>query len=63
MSVKRHLDLVGIREIADRLGVRTQTASAWRYRGLLPEPEWEVSGRAVWRWKVIRRWADQTGRR
>lgn len=54
---------VGVLEIADRLGVKQQTVAMWKYRGLLPEPKWVVSGSPAWDWKDIERWADETGRR
>lgn len=58
----RDPDPVGIAEIAQRLGVKRQTASQWRLRGLLPEPDWTRSGVALWRWERIAEWAEQTGR-
>ena len=56
------LRIVGIKEIAERLGVAQQTAAVWRFRGLLPEPEGYVSGMPAWRWVTIWRWARRTGR-
>src|ERR1700683_2689390 len=56
------LDIVGLKEIAERLGVRQQTAAAWRYRGLLPIEEGTVSGAPAWAWPTIHRWAKDTGR-
>jgi hypothetical protein len=55
-------DIVGIKEIAERLNVRQQTAAQWRHRGILPEPEGTVSGAPAWRWVTIERWARATGR-
>lgn len=49
-------------EIADRLGVKQQTVAMWKYRGILPEPQWIVSGMPAWDWKDIERWAKETGR-
>lgn len=57
------MEPVGVAEIADRLDVRQQTVSMWKYRGLLPEPRWTVSGMPAWDWKDIERWARDTGRR
>lgn len=54
--------LQGLGEIAERLGVRQQTVAMWRYRGLLPEPSWTVSGLPAWDWPDIARWAVATGR-
>ena len=56
------LDLVGLLEIADRLGVAHQTVRQWRRRGLLPAPSWVVSGVPIWEWTTIRTWAQTTGR-
>jgi hypothetical protein len=41
------LDIVGVKEIAERLGVKPQTAAAWRHRGLLPPPEGTVGAGVV----------------
>lgn len=68
MDVKRYataelvLEIVGLKEIAERLGVKPQTAAAWRHRGLLPPPDGTVSGAPAWRWEVIEDWARHTGR-
>jgi hypothetical protein len=56
------LDLVGEKEIADRLGVQPGTVHQWRKRDLLPEPTAEVSGVPVWEWSTIDAWARATGR-
>jgi hypothetical protein len=56
------IDIVGLKEMAERLGVKQQTAAAWRHRGLLPPPEGTVSGAPAWTWATIERWAIQTGR-
>lgn len=55
-------DPVGIKEIADRLGVRPQTSAMWKFRGLLPDPAYKVSGMPAWEWRIIERWAHKTGR-
>ncbi len=61
-AVNESLDVVGIREIAQRLGVKPQTAATWRVRGLLPAEEGTVSGAPCWRWSTIEAWAAATGR-
>jgi hypothetical protein len=53
---------VGLAEMAERLGVKAQTARMWRHRNLLPEPEWTVSGQPAWNWSTIEEWARSTGR-
>lgn len=55
-------DIVDVGDIAERLGVKQSTVHVWRYRNLLPEPEWDISGQPAWRWVTIRKWAEQTGR-
>ncbi|MCW3019151.1 MAG: hypothetical protein JWN10_1459 [Solirubrobacterales bacterium] len=56
------VELCGPDEIAARLGVRPNTVSMWRARGLLPEPIATVSRVPVWPWALIRAWADASGR-
>jgi hypothetical protein len=53
---------VGLAEIADRLGVKRQTAAVWRTRKVLPDPKWTVSGAPAWNWPDIAAWARETGR-
>lgn len=53
---------VGSQEIAARLGVRRETVAMWRYRGLLPEPKWTVSGNPAWTWRTIEAWARASSR-
>lgn len=53
---------VGLADIALRLGVEPQTARNWRTRGVLPPPEWTVSGSPAWSWSTIEAWARETGR-
>ena len=56
-------DPVGVADIAARMGVRSKTVSMWRYRGLLPDPRWRVSGQPVWDWlEDVAPWARETGR-
>lgn len=60
---------VGLVEIAERLGVKRETAGMWHYRSErgelpvpMPAPRWIVSGAPAWRWADIERWAAKTGR-
>lgn len=55
-------DPVGLSDIADRLGVAKETPKHWHARKLLPPPKWTVSGRPVWDWRDIEKWARKTGR-
>lgn len=54
---------VGIPEIAERLGVKRPTVDQWRWRGLLPEPDYTIGGRPAWEWDTIRAWAETTNRK
>lgn len=56
------LDIVGGKEIADRLHVPPNTVHQWSKRRLLPEPEATVSGQPAWSWRTIEEWARATGR-
>jgi transposase len=69
----RTLDLVGVDEIAQRLGVSRGTVSMWQTRGWpsggsakpakAPQPVATISGRMhVYRWSDVERWARATGR-
>ncbi|MCA1832577.1 MAG: hypothetical protein LC750_07570 [Actinobacteria bacterium] len=56
---------VGLLEIAERLGVRPQTARNWRggdVRVPMPAPRWTVSGMPAWAWDDVEAWARATGR-
>ena len=60
---------VGMREIAERLGVKQGTVSQWRARSLagdlrvpMPEPLWKVSGHDAWNWREVEQWAHGTRR-
>lgn len=55
-------DPVGPAEIAQRLNVKAKTVHVWKVRGILPEPEWTLSGVPIWQWRTIEAWAKQTGR-
>lgn len=54
--------IVGLKNIADRLGKEHNTVLAWRKRGILPPPAGYVSGAPFWTWQTIRDWARATGR-
>lgn len=55
-------DPVGPAEIAQRLNVKPKTVHVWKVRGILPAPEWTLSGVPIWQWRTIQEWAKQTGR-
>ncbi len=55
------VELVGLSEIAERLGVLRGTVDQWRHRDILPAPDFMAGGPAWW-WSTIQRWAETTGR-
>jgi len=66
-------DLVGIPELAVRLGVPARNIHRWRDRHKqhpphrhpwqpFPDPVMNISGRPVWQWADVKRWARETGR-
>ena len=58
---KRKPDLVGTLEMAERLDVPVQTIKTWRARGVLPAPDFELSGSLLWLWPTIAEWSKETG--
>jgi hypothetical protein len=50
------MELLGMEDVARELGITENTAAVWRHRGKLPEADWIISGRPIWRASVIRRW-------
>jgi hypothetical protein len=55
-------EIVGQKEIADRLHVAPNTVHQWVKRGLLPLVEGTVGGDPAWHWSTIESWARETGR-
>lgn len=67
LELEGHLEAdepVGLKEIAERLGVKRGTVDAWGpgQRDTLPEPTWTIGGRPAWRWSVIEAWAREQGK-
>jgi predicted DNA-binding transcriptional regulator AlpA len=55
--------LLGVTEIAARLGVKPNTVSIWRIRhATFPAPIVELSMGAVWYWPDIDAWAEKRQR-
>lgn len=55
--------LVGVAEIASRLGCSVQTVHAWRRRYQdFPEPIARLSMGLLWEWPDVSAWAQSTGR-
>lgn len=56
-------DLVGVAEIAQRIGVEVGTVQSWRRRhDDFPEPIARLSAGLVWAWPDVDDWARATGR-
>lgn len=57
-------DLVGAREIADRLGVsKNSVVYDWvRRHGDFPRPIVTLSAGNIWLWTEVEAWAKRTGR-
>lgn len=56
-------DLVGVHEIAGRLGVGTSIVHDWRRRHeAFPEPVLRLGMGLIWLWPEVERWARATGR-
>lgn len=55
------LDLVGVAEIADRLGWDKRRVSTYVARGTFPEPVARLAMGQVWRWEDVERVALQRG--
>lgn len=45
-------------EIADRLGVSTETINAWRRNGRFPEPDLRVGRTALWSEATVTAWQE-----
>ena len=56
-------DLVGIGEIAERVGVKSQAVTNWQHRHEdFPEPLVKLSCGPVFEWKEVVQWLEATGR-
>lgn len=62
MALAQHPTVVGLVEIADRLGVPRTHVDQWKWRGILPAPAWIIGGRPAWDWPDIEEWARTSGR-
>lgn len=58
-----HPTVVGINEIARRLGFSRRTVNHWRQQHLMPDPPWHINGGPVWHIAQIEAWVQMTGRR
>lgn len=55
-------DLVDLQLIAKRLGVPYDTVNKWRFRGVLPPPDYPELRNPIWDWETIEAWAKTTDR-
>lgn len=55
----RPLEVVGLVEIAELLGVERATVRTWYSRGRLPEPDARLAATPVWRLTTIKQWIRQ----
>ena len=56
------MTLLGIADIAERLGVKRATVDVWRNRGIMPEPSMIVARTPMWSADTTDAWAKETGR-
>lgn len=55
-------DPVDIAAIAERLEVPKNTVNVWRFRKVLPDPDYPLAVGPVWEWATIEEWAKRTNR-
>lgn len=53
---------LGITELAAMFGRKRRTVEAWRYQGLLPQPDVTVGQSPGWYPSTLRAWGIRTGR-
>jgi len=56
------IELNGVAEIAEFLGVEPATVTKWAQREILPDPDAELSIGKIWKTWTIVEWARETGR-
>ncbi len=56
------LDLVGVDDIASRLGVQPRIAANWYATRALPDPDYRWEAGDAWMWGTIERWTHGRGR-
>ena len=58
-----HPTLVGMTEIAERLGVKRITVDSWWRNSVMPPPRYNIDNRLIWDWEEdIYPWARRTRR-
>jgi hypothetical protein len=63
MTKHQPYEIVGLQEIAELLEVETRTPHAWKYRKLLPPPDYDsINGLIAWDRYTVIEWAARTGR-
>lgn len=53
---------LGVKEVAEMLGVERRTVHQWTFRGAMPPADFEVNGLPSWDVSTILQWAGLTGR-
>lgn len=53
---------MGMAEVAALMGVKLRTVHQWRFRGVLPSPDFIVNDGPAWKRLTILKWAEDTGR-
>ena len=56
------LDVVGVDDIASRLGVQPRIAANWHATGALPDPDYRWEAGDAWMWDTIEVWTHGRGR-
>ena len=56
------IDLVGVDDIASRLGVQPRIAATWYATGALPDPDYRWEAGDAWMWDTIEKWTHGRGR-
>lgn len=55
------LDLVGVNQIAARLGLDSQIVRCWHTAGKLPPPEYRSTSGETWLWSTMEQWKGGAG--
>jgi predicted DNA-binding transcriptional regulator AlpA len=59
LGLVEYSEPVGVSEIAELLGVSSNTVTSWRQRGQLPEPRWMLKSGPIWLAHDITEWYER----